>query len=205
MAHYELTITLVVGSGQLPRQVDLDVLQENLEGNFQTHEGQPGLHHRYEEEGLLSTFHEGNSEKGASYILRAYGEQNNSELILKHNERILNSLVDIGVITEEEAEDVDLTLSNHVGNADLNKDLRLESIALGLGLKKTEYEPEVFPSVAYYGDHPCMALISSNGKIVIPGGKTKDEVKETLEGILQELHSVFPSQFDEENTVELID
>ena len=204
MAHYEVNIELVVGTARLPRQLDLDVLRENLDGHFKVYDKQPGLNHRFEEDGLLATFHRGSAEDGASYIVRAYDGENNTELAYEHHNRILDELVKIGVITEEEREDVELDIYNHVGNTALNINLALASVAIGLGLKNTEYETEVFPSVIYYGPYPCVALIFNSGRVVIPGGKTRDEVKETLEGLLTELYEVFPSQFDEENTVEIL-
>lgn len=201
MTDYELEIVLVVGGGSLPRPLDLDALQENLEGNFKKHGDQPGLYFRFEEDGPLTTFYEGD-EEGAPYIVRA----NDSEKLRKHNQRTLDALIDIGVLTEEEADDMELELHNHVANGNLNKQLNLSTLTLALrsydedqNLKsKVEYEPEQFPPIVYFGhESPCVSLIFSNGKVIIPGGKTQEDCADTFRNLVNQLADRFPSRFDE--------
>lgn len=201
MTDYELEIVLVVGGGRLPRPLDLDVLQENLDGEFNKHGDQPGLYFRFEEDGPLTTFYEGD-ETGAPYIVRA-GDR---EKLEAHNQRTLDALVDIGVMSEEESEEMDLEFHNFVANGNLNKQLKLSTLTLALRTfdenqqpkNKVEYEPEQFPPIVYYGhDSPCVSLVFRNGKVIIPGGKSLDECADTLRNLVHELADRFPSRFDE--------
>lgn len=210
MKDYELDLVLAVGGGRLPRPLDLDALQENLEGQFQKYGSQPGLYFKFDDDGQDTTFYEGDDEKGAPYIIRAP----NGTALREKNERILNELIDIGVLTEEEADEMEVELYNHVAHGKLNKDLNLSTLTLALrtydednNLKsKVEYEPEQFPPIVYFGhDSPCMSLIFSNGKVIIPGGKTKEECALTFRKLVEELVDRFPSRFEDPGEITFSD
>lgn len=201
MTDYELEIVLVVGGGKLPRPLDLDVLQDNLEGEFKKYGDQPGLYFQFEEDGPLTTFYEGDTD-GAPYIIRA----DDTEKLKEHNQQTLDALIDIGVLSEKEAEEMELEIHNHVANGNINKQLNLSTLTLALRSydddgeleSKVEYEPEQFPPIVYFGeDSPCVSLIFSNGKIIIPGGKTKEDCVATFRNLVDELADRFPSRFDE--------
>lgn len=202
MRDYELELVLAVGGGRLPRPLDLDTLQDNLDGQFKKYGSQPGLYFKFEDDSQDTTFYEGDDEKGAPYIVRAPNEVE----LRKKNERILEELIDIGVLTEEEADEMELELYNHVAHGELHKDINLSTLTLALrtyddenNIKdKVEYEPEQFPPVIYYKeDSPCVSLIYSNGNVIIPGGKTKQECSLTLRNLVEELADRFPSRFYE--------
>ncbi|HEX59473.1 MAG TPA: TATA-box-binding protein, partial [Methanomicrobia archaeon] len=58
----------------------------------------------------------------------------------------------------------------------------------GLGLEGMEYEPEVFPGLVYRIEKPKVAiLIFSSGKLVITGGKTKEDCEKAVEILVNEL------------------
>lgn len=59
-------------------------------------------------------------------------------------------------------------IKNIVATAELDSVPSLESIAIGLGLERTEYEPEQFPALIYRGEDSVI-LIFSSGKIVCTG------------------------------------
>lgn len=200
MTSYELDIELVVGGGKLPRPIDLDELKKNLDGHFKTFGDQPGLYFALEEDNWAVTFYGGDKD-GAPYIVRA----NTVQKLVDLNNEVLGKLVDIGVLTEDESDEMDLEKYNHVANGHLNKDLNLATLTLALRSydenqqleSKVEYEPEQFPPIVYLGpESPCKSLIFSNGKIVVPGGKTKQECAETFRLLVNELADRFPSKFD---------
>jgi len=79
--------------------------------------------------------------------------------------------------------------SNVVSTAEIENIPSLEAIAIGLGLERTEYEPEQFPALIYRGEDAVL-LIFSSGKMVCTGltdlGKISsaiDEISEQIEAL----------------------
>lgn len=80
-----------------------------------------------------------------------------------------------------------VNLSNIVSTAEIVSPLSLEAIAIGLGLERTEYEPEQFPALIYRG-HESVILIFASGKVVCTGltdldaiSSVGDEITERIE------------------------
>ncbi|MEF8829806.1 MAG: TATA-box-binding protein, partial [Haloarcula sp.] len=61
-------------------------------------------------------------------------------------------------------------------------------IAIGLGLENIEYEPEQFPGLVYRLDEPdVVALLFGSGKLVVTGGKRKEDAEEAVDTIVERL------------------
>jgi len=82
-----------------------------------------------------------------------------------------------------------VTTQNMVASASLKKELDLSSVASSLG-PNVEYEPEQFPGLVYRGDSDVVVLLFSSGKMICTGGKSKREVNETIERLMEELSSI---------------
>ena len=82
-----------------------------------------------------------------------------------------------------------VNLSNIVSTADIENLPSLEAIAIGLGLERTEYEPEQFPALIYRGDSSVI-LIFSSGKIVCTGLTDLDAVSEAINDIADQIQAV---------------
>lgn len=179
-------INLVVGGSQLPAEIDLDALEEDLEGVTTRREKQPGLEFKFGEDEPLVTFH-----SSGKYIIRAGSQQ----LLIDENKKVIDMLNEMGV-TDATVEDIGLEFYNYAGQGNLGRIPRLETVAIGLGLKNVIYEPEDYPAVIYYNeDYPCQrSLIYGNGKVILPGGNTAEECRETFMLLANELKSLFPSQ-----------
>jgi len=82
-------------------------------------------------------------------------------------------------------------VENIVASADLQQQLNLNAIAVGLGLETVEYEPEQFPGLVYRLDDPDVAvLLFGSGKLIITGAQHEFEIETALASIrtrLQEL------------------
>lgn len=192
---------MALGTGVLPRPLNLDALKEVLDGIFSnSHNNNHGLDFRLEEDGDMATFHEGD-EDGATYIVRS----SNPDELKRFNERLLTALAGIGVLTEEEAEEVDLEIQNIVANGDLGDMPNLSSVAVGLGLEQAQYEPEQFPNCFYdTPSAPCILNISPTGTVVIPGAKSEEDLVESFRKLVEELAEVFPSQFNEPDRISVV-
>jgi len=85
----------------------------------------------------------------------------------------------------------EIHVQNIVASADLKTNLNLNAVALGLGLKNIEYEPEQFPGLVYRIKQPkVVVLIFSSGKLVITGGKSPKECEEGTRIVRMQLENM---------------
>jgi transcription initiation factor TFIID TATA-box-binding protein len=201
----DVTIQNIVGSGNLPVEIKTDVLGEALdeksEGESYTwmDDGpQPGLYYEVGgDDGPQVTFHE-----SGSYIVRADSE----EELYETNDKVMRQLADIGVVEEGlSEEDLNFSIQNVVALAKLNRDIKLRALHQGLSGKTDEdsggsdaqYEPEVFPALEYSTPkYPCSFLVYGNGKIIIAGASSVDQVDEAMEDFYSEMEEVYFSIVD---------
>ncbi|MCK5561785.1 MAG: TATA-box-binding protein [Thermoplasmata archaeon] len=81
-----------------------------------------------------------------------------------------------------------IVVQNIVATTDLGAELKLNAIALSLGLEKVEYEPEQFPGLVYRVDDPkVVALLFGSGKVVCTGAKRIEDIELAVEIIKEEL------------------
>jgi len=76
--------------------------------------------------------------------------------------------------------------------ADIGQQLDLSTLAIGLGLKLTGYEPEQFPGLVYRpADHDCVMLIFGSGKVIITGTTAVDSAEEAVAALLEQIDTLF--------------
>lgn len=193
-----ITIENIVGSGNLPVEIDVQQFAEGMEEEYgytyydnkdkaqdapdeekedgftwESGGAQPGLYYEVEgDDGPQVTFHE-----SGSYIVRADSE---SELY-ETNERVIDELKSLGVIDEElDIESLNFEIQNVVALVKLDEEIRLRALSIGLGAD-AQYEPEVFPALDY--SRPglnCNFLVYGNGKVIIAGAKSIDDVQDYM-------------------------
>ncbi len=73
-------------------------------------------------------------------------------------------------------------IKNIVATAELNSLPPLETIAIGLGLEQTEYEPEQFPALIYRGGESVI-LVFSSGKLVCTGLTDLEKVASAIDDV----------------------
>jgi len=82
----------------------------------------------------------------------------------------------------------DIQVQNIVASADLESDLNLNAIAIGLGLEYVEYEPEQFPGLVYRLEEPkVVVLLFGSGKLVCTGARKPEDAQNAVEKIREEL------------------
>lgn len=82
-----------------------------------------------------------------------------------------------------------LNVQNMVASGALGYDLNLNKLAVSL--KNVEYEPEQFPGLVYKIKKPKTSfLLFGNGKIVVTGIKSQDELQESLKVLEDTLSKV---------------
>ncbi|CCQ35484.1 TATA-binding transcription initiation factor [Natronomonas moolapensis 8.8.11] len=80
-------------------------------------------------------------------------------------------------------------INNIVATAELDSLASLETIAIGLGLEQTEYEPEQFPALIhrYKGS---VLLVFSSGKIVCTGAAEMKQVSSVIDDITEQIEAI---------------
>jgi transcription initiation factor TFIID TATA-box-binding protein len=81
----------------------------------------------------------------------------------------------------EEPEDEWFSIQNYVCTGELGQSLNLNALAIGLGLEKTEYEPEQFPGLIYRPlGADSVVLLFASGRVVITGSPDIEAAERAL-------------------------
>jgi transcription initiation factor TFIID TATA-box-binding protein len=87
---------------------------------------------------------------------------------------LMKALSELGIISSPEPtpdEIVDtFEVKNLVSTVEVDYEVDLDALAIGLGLENTEYEPEQFPGLVFRpSSESCTLLVFASGKIVVTG------------------------------------
>ena len=162
-----LDIVNIVGSGSLKQELDLIELSREI-GQQRTNynpDKYPAVYIRLKEDApLIAVYRTGMYNiTGASSV----------EEIKSTQDSFIDLLYSIGAI--DDTENSDFSIKNYVCTGELMESLDLNTLALHLGLEKTEYEPEQFPGLVYRPTNSdVVLLLFSSGRVVITG---TDELK----------------------------
>lgn len=174
MVKDNLSVVLVVASGELDQELDLEEQKEKLSDNFyEAYLEKPGLYAQREEDSPTITLF-----PSGKYIIRA----DNKEELYKEDKQLSEQF-------DMEYEKDNLNISNMVGNLELEGNLKLNPLAINLGLENIEYyEPEQFPALSYKhkdSKYSCTFLVFSTGRIVVTGGKKRETMEEATEEFIK--------------------
>lgn len=153
-------IVNVVGSGALGVEVDINTLASDIPEAEYDPENYHGMYLRFKENSPLITLY-----RSGKYIITG---ADSADDLFGMRERTLNLLQEMGIV----APDVEdgFSIQNFVCQADIGHDVNLNAIAIGLGLEKTEYEPEQFPGLVYRPpEYDCVILLFGSGKVIVTG------------------------------------
>lgn len=180
----KVKIENIVGSGQLDAEFDLSSTTEALGEQAQYEpETYPGMYLRIRgEDGPLTTVY-----RTGKFIV--VGAESTEELHSVKEEAV-NTL---SLSTDMKLEINWFKIQNMVCTGDVGQELELSTLAIGLGVEETEYEPEQFAGLLYNPQSvDCTVMIFRTGKVIITGTtKVSDseeayaEVINRIEGLLQ--------------------
>jgi transcription initiation factor TFIID TATA-box-binding protein len=178
----EVIVENIVASTSFADKLDLDAIAQSLEEAEYEPEQFPGLVYRL------------GDPKTATLLFRS-GKANctgakNIENVRKTVEIIADKLRKMGIEVYKN-EELKIVIQNIVAISDLETDLNLNEVAMGLGLENVEYEPEQFPGLVYRIDDPKVAmLLFGSGKIVCTGARKTEDVSIAVEKLSKELSSL---------------
>ncbi len=88
-----------------------------------------------------------------------------------------DALTDVGV---------ELNAGETAGYVELESNINLNALAIGLGLANIEYEPERFPGLIYHVDQPrTTAVLFGNGVIATVDGVDKQAVTDAILTVIE--------------------
>jgi len=82
-----------------------------------------------------------------------------------------------------------VTVNNIVVTAKLDSLPSLDALAIGLGLERTEYEPEQFPALIYRGNESVF-LIFASAKLVCTGLTDLKRISSAIEDVTTEIENL---------------
>jgi transcription initiation factor TFIID TATA-box-binding protein len=178
----EVIVENIVASTSFADKLDLDAIAQSLEEAEYEPEQFPGLVYRL------------SNPKTATLLFRS-GKANctgakNIDNVRKTVEIIADKLRKMGIEVYKN-EELKIVIQNIVAISDLETELNLNEVAMGLGLENVEYEPEQFPGLVYRIDDPKVAmLLFGSGKIVCTGARKTEDVSVAVEKLSMELSSL---------------
>jgi transcription initiation factor TFIID TATA-box-binding protein len=174
-----IRIENVVASTSLGTELDLPVIAGALDGAEYEPDRFPGLIYRMKDpKTAILLFHSGKvvCTGGKSMTQVEDSIRTVSQRIQKGHPKILAH--------------PKIEVQNIVATSNLGSEINLNSIAIGLGLDRVEYEPEQFPGLVYRLDKPrVVVLLFGSGKLVCTGARRPSDIQLAVELIRKELEN----------------
>jgi transcription initiation factor TFIID TATA-box-binding protein len=174
-----VNIVNVVASGSLDAEFDLERVATDISSIADYDPDKyPGMYLRFGEDAPLITVY-----RTGKYIVTGADSEEQAHGI---RERFLDLLAENGMILAPE--DEWFRVQNLVCTAKLKESLNLNTLAIGLGLEKTEYEPEQFPGLIYRPPGAdSVVLLFASGRVVITGSPDLGAAEETFAALRDEV------------------
>jgi len=168
-----------MGSGNLGRELDLDVVVESLAAEFNAESNRSSdsmVTIRLTEGGPALTLY-----RTGGYQIRGTKDV---DALFQANKRLLKALDSIGV----EFESPEFHQNNAVFLQSFDTEIHLEALAIHLGLENVEYEPEQFPGLVYRPPKlETVALVFASGKSIITGTTNRESAEEAVNYLQNQL------------------
>jgi transcription initiation factor TFIID TATA-box-binding protein len=174
VSHEDVKIVNIVGVGSLGVEIDLEPLSADILEAEYNPANYHGMYLRFTEDSPLVTVY-----RSGKYIITGAGT---TEELFEIRSKVLDRFEEIGIIPDEV--DDGFSIQNFVCQADTGRTVNLSAAAIGLGLERTEYEPEQFPGLVYRPDeYDCVLLLFGSGKVVITGASDIDVAQEAFDDL----------------------
>lgn len=178
-----MEIANVVGSGNFGNELDLVAVKDDLSVHSTEYDlsNYHGLYVRLAENGPLITIY-----RSGKYIISGCSSL---EELQETNRQILQKLAELDIGSG--STDTGFKVQNVVCTADLQRDVNLSALSIGLGLESTEYEPEQFPGLVYRPkEYAAVLLVFANGKVVITGAPDIETAEEAFDHLRSEIDTL---------------
>jgi len=173
-----IQVVNIVASGSLGIELDLKVLSQELDeiADYDP-EKDSGAYVRFEGHPLITIYRTG------KYIITGASTESGLSLARK---ALLNELQNHEILSS--SEDNGFAIQNYVCVGNVQQQLDLNGLAIGLGLEVTEYEPEQFPALVYRApNQDCVILIFGSGRVVITGAKDIESAEQAFTSLCERI------------------
>lgn len=177
----ELNVSNIVTTFTLEQNLDLVFLSEAMRNTEYHPEQSPYLIYRPPNLGSVTLLIPTNGN------ISVVGAKSKSEII-SGIQALISELSEIGVAIDPNPADV--VVQNTVLTGNLRIELELSNIAVGLGLERTEYNPERFAGVVYRLSNGSTVIVYRTGSYLITGSKSYTQALEANEQFLESLRSI---------------
>jgi transcription initiation factor TFIID TATA-box-binding protein len=180
-------IVNVVASGHVGRELDLSALQRDIDVYEKIYEPErfPGLQLRFKNESAVLILYS----TGSYSIMGAKSEEDLNRIY----NALSATLDDLGIDIKDTGQQPEVR--NLICTTDLDQELNLSALTIGLGLEQVEYEPEQSPFLYYRPtDLDCLITIPTNGKVTVTGIEKKEQAEEAFNHLRDRLSELFESQ-----------
>jgi len=175
----------VVGVGLLDEEFDLNSLATSLPENVRYEpEMHPGLYLRIENHRPLMIIY------GTGKFI-VTGAKSEDEVYHTRDEgaRILSEVTSHPLGLKQ------FELCNYVLSGDLGTELDLSTITVGLGLERTEYNPETISAVLYTPEQAnCTVMIFRSGKVNIVGESSRERSEQAFQELKNKIRSLLAEE-----------
>ncbi|NLZ30404.1 MAG: TATA-box-binding family protein [Methanomicrobiales archaeon] len=162
-----MEITNVVATATLTTPLDLEHLQQHIEGSVLQKATGHWLKYRLQPENRYIAFY-----KSGKFLITGRGVIESLDPLVQ---RILALIRSAGV----DADVLRVDINNIVAKDTVALGAPLEAVIASLDPRKAEYEPEQFPALIYK-DWGVTFLLFSSGSVIITGAKSVDIASEAL-------------------------
>lgn len=182
---HDISTVNIVGVGLLEQEFDLNRLATVLPGNVRYEpEMYPGLYLRVENQRPLTIIYR----TGKFIITGARSE----EEVHSTKDSTINILSEV---TQQSVNLKKFELCNYVLSGDLGIELDLNSISAGLGLERTEYNPETLAAVLYTPEQAnCTIMIFRSGKVNIVGESSRTRSEQAYRELNNKIKSLLTEE-----------
>lgn len=169
---YQMEIANIVASGDFDVEIDLGTVATSA--NLDSYPGIGSVEHSRRQGNRLNVRFDTGSlgilSPNGIYIIT--GAKTYSDLY-DDLDYLLNSLRGSEVVPDAEADNFEIR--NLVIVEELEAEINLNALAVGIGLEQVEYEPEQFPGLVYRPEESnAVLLVFSSGKVVITGARDEE-------------------------------
>lgn len=180
-----ISIRNLVGSFEIGQRLDLHAMAVDIPDAEYHSETHSNLIYRAPEYDSLTVL------VPASGRVTIVGAKSKSELI-EGASTFIEVLRGLGIQVDETPQE--MRIQNIVGTTQLDREVDLRAVSVGLGLENTEYDPEQFPGLTYRDPKLPVVLLFSSGKVVITGAKSYSQVLEGCEAIKTKVLALFENE-----------
>lgn len=178
LGKHGLEVVNAVATIETGREFDLTILSADLPNSEYEPEHSPFLVYRPEGNPVLLV-----PSNGLVSVVGAKGVDD----IEKGIHDFFTELENIGLELAEQPGDV--TVQNIVVKGGFKLEFDLDTLAVGIGLERCEYEPEQFPGLIFRTDRESTVLVFRTGAYLIMGLTSYDEVLKEFFELSNELES----------------